>query len=48
MCGENSLVVAFYNGQTGSPPHVRGKLKASFLLGMDIRITPACAGKTFA
>ena len=45
-CGENGIAEVESADPKGSPPQVRGKhpLKISFLL--DIRITPAGAGKT--
>ena len=30
----------------GSPPHVRGKVRYSSPIPFDMRITPACAGKS--
>ena len=30
----------------GSPPHARGKAKENIPFDPDIRITPACAGKS--
>mgnify|MGYP006907163326 CR=1 FL=1 len=33
--------------QLGSPPRVRGKEQAENLDGVDMRITPACAGKSY-
>ena len=46
MCGEKFYVDEVLPGDTGSPPHVRGKV-ISLSSGLYIRrITPACAGKS--
>ena len=48
MCGENTFV-AYGKGQgQGSPPRVRGKPHIECMGNSASRITPACAGKTFA
>ena len=47
MCGENTVQRSSGRELAGSPPHVRGK---RVMWGPDeimVRITPACAGKTF-
>ena len=47
MCGEKRLRKTYKKQLRGSPPHVRGK---ETLLADDariVRITPACAGKSF-
>ena len=46
MRGEDGLEVRLLGGHGGSPPHARGRPKADGGLSADIRITPACAGKT--
>ena len=46
MCGENSWKSAVVSRSGGSPPRVRGKQNPFHNLITDIRITPACAGKT--
>ena len=46
MCGEKSDVVNGDQPITGSPPRVRGKEMKMFALKENIRITPACAGKS--
>ena len=47
VCGENQGIATSQLLRLGSPPRVRGKLSAFPFLNSDIRITPACAGKTF-
>ena len=46
MCGEKAFRCGRYRCRVGSPPHVRGKgaVRAAGL--DDLRITPACAGKS--
>ena len=45
MCGEKLCILLPLRFPTGSPPHVRGKVKELSLIGVTDRITPACAGK---
>ena len=45
-CGENVLVDSTRSHSKGSPPHLRGKLQGRIFLFLQIRITPAPAGKT--
>ena len=45
-CGENRVGVGGADGNSGSPPQVRGKLRASTGRTGSSRITPAGAGKT--
>ena len=47
MCGENYSVFPLFAPLLGSPPRVRGKQDAKALDAAIVRITPACAGKTF-
>ena len=47
MCGENARPPARPWRQKGSPPRVRGKLAGIMSPAGVVRITPACAGKTF-
>ena len=47
MCGENPRVSKVVSGNSGSPPHVRGKLFAGKDIDGGRGITPACAGKTY-
>ncbi len=37
-----------YNLCLGSPPHARGKEGAAIVTALELRITPACAGKSKA
>ena len=46
MCGENLKRAGNIPLFMGSPPRVRGKLRACGKSGRNDRITPACAGKT--
>ncbi len=46
VCGENRSVKRFFIVNSGSPPRVRGKLAAGVCVRVELRITPACAGKT--
>ena len=48
MCGEKHQCGIFQTLQMGSPPHVRGKETQRERNGACFRITPACAGKSFA
>ena len=45
-CGEKSCVVKAPQKETGSPPHMRGKVDKEVVGYNDIRITPAHAGKS--
>ena len=45
-CGENQSSKRFYALIDGSPPRMRGKLEGVVLIGQNLRITPADAGKT--
>ena len=48
MCGEKGLPTLRYSPQSGSPPHVRGKVPG-IREGLErVGITPACAGKRVA
>ena len=46
VCGEKRSSVLTSPSCTGSPPHVRGKVKEFACRASDTRITPACAGKS--
>ena len=48
VCGEQLSVIIFYNPHTGSPPRVRGTVKALILGFPSMRITPACAGNSYS
>ena len=45
MCGEKVSSTSPMKCLKGSPPHVRGKVPLLYCLVLDLRITPACAGK---
>ena len=45
MCGEKLARIMQAIDQTGSPPHVRGKVLGKAVQLVQDRITPACAGK---
>ena len=45
-CGENEEKERYYRHQQGSPPRMRGKLRYNLAKVIQIRITPADAGKT--
>ena len=45
MCGEKSSFSSVTGSVKGSPPHVRGKGLHILAHGLDVGITPACAGK---
>ena len=45
MCGEKLKFSHMPKNATGSPPHVRGKVKKMAEKAGKTRITPACAGK---
>ena len=47
VCGENRALSRMLVYVSGSPPRVRGKRIRLNALQDDVRITPACAGKTF-
>ena len=46
MCGENVMTLYLGFEEMGSPPHVRGKQIINTAGRHNLRITPACAGKT--
>ena len=46
VCGENLNLIASKLRGAGSPPRVRGKPQQLFEIFEQLRITPACAGKT--
>ena len=46
MCGEKSVGVRVVNQFGGSPPRVRGKVSFLRYSRLEMRITPACAGKS--
>ena len=46
MCGEKMNTRKPYNRIRGSPPRVRGKAVRAVFSGGQLRITPACAGKS--
>ena len=46
MRGEDYTSIDVIRGQLGSPPHARGRRGEVGVVGDDVRITPACAGKT--
>ena len=48
MRGEDAAPIAAQFSSHGSPPHARGRLEQPVALGRPFRITPACAGKTWA
>ena len=48
VCGENRGAAALSIRARGSPPRVRGKRKRYAHRILSSRITPACAGKTYA
>ena len=45
-CGENRSISAEHFLTNGSPPQVRGKRELNALCYINLRITPAGAGKT--
>lgn len=45
MCGEKCEAYARIHGMVGSPPRMRGKALENGGGSLDVRITPACAGK---
>ena len=46
VCGEKMQAVLDMSAREGSPPRVRGKGNKSSFLYLQLRITPACAGKS--
>ena len=46
VCGENPMADNVVPANLGSPPRVRGKRPLCLLTASQVRITPACAGKT--
>ena len=46
MRGEDTLPTLFSTTSSGSPPHARGRLNEIASSVREVRITPACAGKT--
>ena len=48
VCGKNIQKLTKTQGMWGSPPRVREKHPQSNAISTVIRITPACAGKTFS
>ena len=47
VCGEKSYVGVSTLSPLGSPPRVRGKARLCRSIAVKVRITPACAGKSF-
>ena len=47
VCGEKALPRYAATSSGGSPPRVRGKGQAENFLPVILRITPACAGKSY-
>ena len=47
VCGEKPVVGGGLVNGMGSPPRVRGKVHSNALGPCDLRITPACAGKSY-
>ena len=47
VCGEKSLSRTIAQAKIGSPPRVRGKDNSVDTCYHEIRITPACAGKSY-
>ena len=45
MCGEEAVVKPSVQSLTGSPPHVRGRVRHTGGIQHGQGITPACAGK---
>ena len=45
MRGEKALSSSTPKGWMGSPPRARGKVRGGYVVGVILRITPACAGK---
>ena len=47
VCGKNMLIRWGHRWRAGSPPRVREKPIYLVKVGVRLRITPACAGKTY-
>ena len=47
VCGEKIFLISLTMLMTGSPPRVRGKGIREIFIAKKVRITPACAGKSF-
>ncbi len=47
MCGEKCHSNLCHYPLSGSPPHVRGKVRRRSAIVICVRITPACAGKRY-
>ena len=47
VCGKNGVLSMSLKRDMGSPPRVREKLFPLLAASLYVRITPACAGKTF-
>ena len=47
MRGEDAWLTWLTVFMAGSPPHARGRHQAGCARRREVRITPACAGKTF-
>ena len=48
MRGEDATAEMGESPRLGSPPHARGRRRRIIDMGDEIRITPACAGKTLS
>ena len=48
VCGEKSPIISAKSHTKGSPPRVRGEESRSMPRSSTIRITPACAGRSFS
>mgnify|MGYP001010101237 CR=1 FL=1 len=48
VCGKDSPFRHLFFAIPGSPPRVRERLERTVTAALQARITPACAGKTFA
>ena len=46
MCGKDIIMKTIFALCLGSPPHVRERPAASYVIEAPTGITPACAGKT--
>ena len=46
VCGEQSCIVKLTSMELGSPPRVRGTVTFRNIVGVYVRITPACAGNS--
>ena len=47
VCGKNQKIVAPMGAFLGSPPRVREEPVIVELINDEVRITPACAGRTY-